>query len=499
VFVVLEVGTRRILQWNVTAHPTADWTAQQFRMIAPGDQVHRFVIHDRDTIYSESVDRTLEAMGLRVLKTPVRAPQANAFCKRVIGTIRRECLDFMVPMSERHVRAILREWVRHYNRGRPPASLGPGTPEGSIVDTVVRESDGRSVLADCCVAATPSLMFVTRPAVYEEAIAWGMAGVLLTLNWVWAWQAREVRSLLPAILFAIAAANARPTTAVAGGILGLTVAAVWCTGRGEQDRAIDAATHEGRHRAVWSRTPNRRVAAAAISLSLLPGLTAAGVFWLKVRSPIPDHHLNEQMQEAPHWAEILAKNGDTTTGLIFAPTELVAYFRPDTVIGTPTWPFFDFRDPRQMMLWVPPLPSGGAYVERFASLTATMPGPWMLNVLVTLSLAVQAWKWLSRTRRHGLAWRPAALANDDWMVAVGLLASAAAMTTLTVTTVGIANRYLADFFAVSAVGVALGPRVVLPVCVRRPVLGALAGMCVVLLTTWSIAVMLALSVRLVFE
>jgi putative transposase len=138
VFVVLEVGTRRILHWNVTAHPTADWTAQQFRMIVPGDQAHRFVIHDRDTIYSEGVDRTLERMGLRVLKTPVRAPQANAFCERVIGTIRRECLDFMIPTSERHVRAILREWARHYNPGRPHASLGPGIPEGSIVAAVVK-------------------------------------------------------------------------------------------------------------------------------------------------------------------------------------------------------------------------------------------------------------------------------------------------------------------------------------------------------------------------
>jgi putative transposase len=156
VFVVLEVGTRRILQWNVTAHPTAEWTAQQFRMIVPGDQAHRFVIHDRDTIYSEGVDRTLEAMGLRVLKTPVRVPQANAFCERVIRTIRRECLDFMIPMSERHVRAILREWVGH-NRGRPHASLGPGIPEGSIVVAVVRESGGRSVPACCRVAATPIL------------------------------------------------------------------------------------------------------------------------------------------------------------------------------------------------------------------------------------------------------------------------------------------------------------------------------------------------------
>src|SRR5262249_539635 len=79
-FVVLEVGTRRILHWNVTEHPTAAWTAQQFRMIVPGDQLHRFVIHDHDTIYSAGVDTTLAAMDLTVLKTPVRAPQANSFC-----------------------------------------------------------------------------------------------------------------------------------------------------------------------------------------------------------------------------------------------------------------------------------------------------------------------------------------------------------------------------------------------------------------------------------
>jgi putative transposase len=96
VFVVLEVGTRRIVLWNVTAHPTAEWTAQQFRMVGPGDQTHRFVIHDRDTIYSEQVDRSLEAIGLAVLTTPVRVPQANAFCERLIGTIRRECLDFVI-------------------------------------------------------------------------------------------------------------------------------------------------------------------------------------------------------------------------------------------------------------------------------------------------------------------------------------------------------------------------------------------------------------------
>ena len=104
----------------------AKHTAQQFRMVVSGDQPHRFVLHDHDSIYSEGVDRTLAAMGLTVLKTPVRAPQANAFCERLIGTIRRECLDFLIPLNERHV---LAEWVSHYNRGRPHASLGPGIPD----------------------------------------------------------------------------------------------------------------------------------------------------------------------------------------------------------------------------------------------------------------------------------------------------------------------------------------------------------------------------------
>jgi putative transposase len=116
VFVVLEAGTRRIMHWNTTAHPTAAWTAQQFRMIVAGDEAYRYVIHDRDSIYSEGVDRTLAAMGLTVLRTPVRAPQANAFCERLVGTIRRACLDFLIPLTERHLRAIMSRWVTHYKR-----------------------------------------------------------------------------------------------------------------------------------------------------------------------------------------------------------------------------------------------------------------------------------------------------------------------------------------------------------------------------------------------
>lgn len=113
------MGTRRILHWNVADHPTAEWTTQQFRMVVSGDEPHRFVVHDHDSICSEGVDRAIAAMGLTVVKTPVRTPQANAFCELLIGTIRRECLDFVIPLSERQVRSVLAEWVAHYNRGRP--------------------------------------------------------------------------------------------------------------------------------------------------------------------------------------------------------------------------------------------------------------------------------------------------------------------------------------------------------------------------------------------
>jgi putative transposase len=116
VFVVLEVGSRRILHCNVTAHPTAGWTLQQFREAIPSDHLYRFLIHDRDSIFSTEVDDELKAFGLKLLRTPVQVPKANAYCERLMGTIRRECLDYMIPLSEKHLRTILREWVAHQSR-----------------------------------------------------------------------------------------------------------------------------------------------------------------------------------------------------------------------------------------------------------------------------------------------------------------------------------------------------------------------------------------------
>jgi transposase InsO family protein len=129
IFVVMEIGSRRILHCNATQHPTADWTIQQLREAIPSDHEYRFLIHDRHATFSTELDTAIASLGLRVLKTPVRTAQANAYCERLIGTMRRECLDFMIPLNERHVRRIIREWVSHYNRGRPHSRLGPGIPD----------------------------------------------------------------------------------------------------------------------------------------------------------------------------------------------------------------------------------------------------------------------------------------------------------------------------------------------------------------------------------
>jgi putative transposase len=129
VFVVMEHLTRRILHVNVTTYPTAPWTMQQLREAVPAEHPYRFLIHDRDTIFSQTLDQSVRHLGLRVLKTPPRSPQANALCERLLGTLRRECLDFLIPLTGNHLRRLLRAWVCHYNTGRPHMALGPGIPQ----------------------------------------------------------------------------------------------------------------------------------------------------------------------------------------------------------------------------------------------------------------------------------------------------------------------------------------------------------------------------------
>jgi putative transposase len=156
VFVIIEVATRRVLHFNATRHPTADWTLQQFRECVAGDEGYRFVIDDRDRIYSSNLDTALRALGLTVRKTPRKAPKANAICERWIGSARRECLDFIIPISEAHLRQTLKYWVAHYNRAHPHSSLGPGTPDPSSPKAEL-QAQRHSIPKDRRVASTSIL------------------------------------------------------------------------------------------------------------------------------------------------------------------------------------------------------------------------------------------------------------------------------------------------------------------------------------------------------
>ena len=125
---VIEHGSRRLKHVAVTAHPSTDWTLQQLREVVGEDNSHRYLLHDRDSIFAKHLDESIKALGLKVLKSQPCSPKANAICERVIGTIPSECLDWLIAMSEAHLREILKSWVAHYNHGRPHSSLGPGVP-----------------------------------------------------------------------------------------------------------------------------------------------------------------------------------------------------------------------------------------------------------------------------------------------------------------------------------------------------------------------------------
>ena len=172
VFVILELGSRRILHCNVTAHPTAEWTLQQFREGLSDERPYRFLIHDRDSIFSTELNHELATgFGLKVLTTPPQSPKANAFCERLVGTMRRECLDFIIPLNEKHLRQILREWVRHYNSGRPHSSLGPGIPDEAHKGTVQNGRTRQTMREKAPVIARPVLGGLHHEYVWEEEAA----------------------------------------------------------------------------------------------------------------------------------------------------------------------------------------------------------------------------------------------------------------------------------------------------------------------------------------
>jgi putative transposase len=171
VFVVIEHVSRQLLHVNVTAHPTTDWTLQQLRKAIPADHGYRFLLHDRDAIFSQALDQRIRHLGLRVLKTPPHSPQANALCERLLGTLRRECLDFVIPLTEHHLRHLLHEWVVHYNTGRPHMALGPGIPQPPLHLPAPRQVYRHRLPAHLRVAARPILGGLHHEYRLEEQVA----------------------------------------------------------------------------------------------------------------------------------------------------------------------------------------------------------------------------------------------------------------------------------------------------------------------------------------
>jgi transposase InsO family protein len=127
-FVIVRLHRRDLVWINVTAHPTAEWVARQITEAFPWDVAPRYMIRDRDRIYGAVVTRRLRAMGIRDRPTAPASPWQNGVVERLIGSIRRECVDHFVVLSEAHLRRILRTYANYYNKIRTHRSLGKDAP-----------------------------------------------------------------------------------------------------------------------------------------------------------------------------------------------------------------------------------------------------------------------------------------------------------------------------------------------------------------------------------
>jgi putative transposase len=129
VLVVLAHNRRRILYVNVTAHPTSTWTRQQLREAFPWDRAPRLLLRDRDAIFDAAFSATVESMGMEEVTTAPRSPWQNPFVERVIGSIRRECLDHVIVWNERGLRRLLRAYLAYYHAWRTHLALEKDAPE----------------------------------------------------------------------------------------------------------------------------------------------------------------------------------------------------------------------------------------------------------------------------------------------------------------------------------------------------------------------------------
>jgi len=133
-FFVIEHGKRKILHFNITCHPTAEWVVQQLREAFPEASPYRYAIFDRDAKFDAKAIDFLKATGLKPKRTSVRAPWQNGVSERWVGSCRRELLDHVIPLNEEHLRRLVRGYVSYYRQDRVHDSLDKDTPEGRAVE-----------------------------------------------------------------------------------------------------------------------------------------------------------------------------------------------------------------------------------------------------------------------------------------------------------------------------------------------------------------------------
>ncbi len=135
VFVVLSLERRRVVHFNVTSNPTAAWTSLQLVQAFPFDSAPRYLIRDRDGTYGRAVVNTLQMMGTKQVVTAPRSPWQNGYCERVIGSIRRECLDHVIVLNEAHLRRVLKEYLAYYHDHRTHLGLAKDCPKPRAAQT----------------------------------------------------------------------------------------------------------------------------------------------------------------------------------------------------------------------------------------------------------------------------------------------------------------------------------------------------------------------------
>jgi putative transposase len=128
VFVIIALDSRRVVHVNLTRHPTDAWVAQQLREATPFGEGSRFLIRDNDKKYGGQFQHVVNGADIEILKTPAEAPRANVFCERFLGSLRRECLDYMLILSERHLRHMVSEYVTYFNQARPHQGINQRIP-----------------------------------------------------------------------------------------------------------------------------------------------------------------------------------------------------------------------------------------------------------------------------------------------------------------------------------------------------------------------------------